>query len=83
MAAEDAIESAHQEHMGDDIESIRTLLAQLVGQMVGPLRFSFMDLLTGELSPLTAFMALMFLASDSVVELEQKEFYGDLVVIRV
>jgi segregation and condensation protein A len=83
MAAEDAIESAHQDHLGDDIEQMAGVLAQLVGSMVGPVRFAFTDLIRDSLSPMTAFMALMFLASNGVVDLEQEEFYGDLVVVRV
>ena len=83
MAAEDFIESTHQDHIGNDIDRIQEVLTRLIGGMTGEVRFDFRDLLVEGLSPVTAFMALMFLASDSVVDFEQEFFYGALVVKRV
>lgn len=83
LAAEDVIESAHQDHIGQDIEHLRDVLARLIGEMTGEVRFDFRELIVEGLSPVTAFMALMFLASDSVVDFEQEIFYGELVVKRV
>ncbi len=83
MAAGDVIESTHQDHLGDDIERIQEVLTRLIGDMVGEVSFNFRSLLVEGLSPVTAFMALMFLASDGVVDFEQEFFYGDLVVKRV
>ncbi|MBI3889929.1 MAG: segregation/condensation protein A [Candidatus Wallbacteria bacterium] len=82
MAAEDVIESTHQDHIGNDIERIQEVLTRLIGEMTGEVRFDFKDLLVDGLSAITAFMALMFLASDGVVDFEQEFFYGDLVVKR-
>ncbi len=83
MRVEDVIESAHQDHIGDDIERIQEILTNLIGEMEGLVRFDLQDLLVDGLSPITAFMALLFLASDSVVDFEQEEFYGELKVFRV
>ncbi len=83
MAADDVIESTHQDHIGDDIERIQEILTNLIGGMAGEVRFDFRELLVEGLSPVTAFMALMFLASDGVVDFEQEIFYADLVVKRV
>ncbi|MBI4872905.1 MAG: segregation/condensation protein A [Candidatus Riflebacteria bacterium] len=83
MVTDDVIESTHQDHLGNDIEQLRGVLGELVGSMTGTVRFFFHELIRDGLSPITAFMALMFLASDSVVDLEQEDFYGDLVVLRV
>ncbi len=73
---EDAMQTAHE----DDIESWRDEVWELIEE-----EFRHRDeLLYAEVAPegrgayATCYVALMFLASDGLVELEQDEFYGDL-----
>ncbi len=77
---EDAIQTTHE----DDIESWRDEVWQLIQE-----EFEHRDeLLYAEVAPAerrayaTCYVALMFLASDGLIELEQDEFYGDLWIQR-
>ena len=74
------VETAHGDDLGGDITRVRNKVGLWPDETKD--RVPFQELLCDHLSPTTAYMALLFLASNSEVELHQRRFYRDLSVSR-
>jgi segregation and condensation protein A len=75
-----ALETAHSDDLAGDMLKMRSIFG--FENQEDDYRVSFHELLTEHLSPTTAYMALLFLASNSEIELHQRNFYRDLTVSR-
>ncbi len=74
------VATAHGDDLGGDILKLRNKVGLWPEKQNA--RVPFQELLCQHLSPTTAYMALLFLASNSEVELHQRRFYSDLEVTR-
>lgn len=77
----EVVETAHEDDLGGDIGFLRTKVGGFSWESQDS-RVPFEQLICEHLSPTTAYMALLFLASNSEVELHQQSFYRDLSVSR-
>ena len=75
-----ALETAHADDVSGDMLRMRSIFG--FENQEEDYRISFDELLTEHLSPATAYMALLFLASNSEIKLHQRDFYRDLTVSR-
>ena len=76
----EVVSTAHGDDLGGDINRLRGKVELWPEEMDDQVPFE--ELLCEKLSPTTAYVALLFLASNSEVELHQNHFYRDLSVSR-
>ena len=86
QAMVECVASSHQDDLEGDIDRIRAQLWECLGRHE-PLagvdqRIELDSLITPQRSRAAAFLALLFLAHDEEINLEQPEFYGELFVER-
>jgi len=79
-AQEEIIDIAHSDDLGGDISRMRSKMGLQPEEQEQHVPFE--TLLCENLSPTTAYMALLFLASNSEVKLHQRHFYNDLRISR-
>jgi segregation and condensation protein A len=76
---DDILEMAHDEYIEDEIIKLQDILSRLfeTGQ-----RVEFNELVNAGMDKVSAYIALLFLASREHIELVQDDFYSDLYVIK-
>ncbi|MBY0449371.1 MAG: segregation/condensation protein A [Cyanobacteria bacterium] len=79
LTSEDIESLAHEEFLEDTIFALKTLLEKVLNPGTEPLTVSLSDLVEqGGIDKVSAFLALLFLASRGEVDLTQERFYTEL-----
>ncbi len=79
LTSEDIESLAHEEFLEDTIFALKTLLEKVLNPDSHPLTVSLSDLVEqGGIDKVSAFLALLFLASRGEVDLTQERFYREL-----
>lgn len=82
LALEECVGSSHQEDLDQDIVDVRLELWGLLAEDGGLERATLDQLVTDRRSKSATYLALLFLAQDEEVLLEQREYYERVEVVR-
>ncbi len=82
IALDECVGSSHQEDLDQDIVDVRLALWELLAEGSGADRIEVTALSTEHRSRAGSYLALLFLAQDEEVELDQETFYGEVWITR-
>lgn len=76
---DDILEMAHDEYIEDEIVRLQDILSRL---FESDEKVELKDLISSGMDKISAYIALLFLASRSRIDLVQEEFYSDLYIVK-
>lgn len=79
LTPEDIVSMAHEEYIEESVLKLKDNLGQIFEHQD---RIELNELMVLGLDKISAYLALLFLSRDTDYELEQKEFYSELYVVR-
>ena len=79
LSPEDIVNLAHDEFIEDGVQRLKANLAEILSRQD---RIELNELTLLGMDRISAYISLLFLTADSDYDIEQKEFYSDLYVVR-